>query len=406
MKSTTTMNRMAATLVAALLCLSPCHWGQALGDFDIYRVNVQNGEVQRVSYLPGVGNFNPSFSNNGHTIVHEVVFASGFQLLALTDVETGESFVLEGGIGGNDASWSPNGNYIAFDRAPFGDLTIYYVPVGGGIPTPVRAWAVDPEWSPNSQRLVFTDVLDGAAALKTVKVGTEEETLVAPFGLNGSWSPNGNYIAYTDGNSLWKVAVNNAGEPQGAPTQLTDDGPFVYNQQPSWSNDSKTIVFHSNRGGADFDLWTVPADGGMPSLLTGLFDSGDYDPCFSKNGKWVAYAGAGIPPMAMAAPMEEDELAGDPVAILQLGQNYPNPFRETTVISFVLPEPGAIKLQVFDAQGALISTLAAGQFDAGKHQVVWDGQGENAEQLPPGIYTYTLSTDQQVLSGRMIRVNR
>ena len=207
----------------------------------------------------------------------------------ITDISNGVSTLLTGAEGGNDASWSPNGNYIAFDRSVVGDASIYIVPAGGGTRTLVRANAIDAEWSNNSKRLVFTDITD--YSLRTVDLNGGTETVLGPLGINPSWSPDGKYIAYSDGNSIYTIAVNEFGLPKGSPRQITFDGPYVYNSQPSWSNNSKTIVFHSNRVSGNFDLWKISALGGTPSFLTGSPYYGDYDPCYSKNGKYVAYAG-------------------------------------------------------------------------------------------------------------------
>jgi hypothetical protein len=50
-----------------------------------------------------------------------------------------------------------------------------------------------------------------------------------------------------------------------------------------------TIVFASGVGD-DFDLWKVPAAGGERSWLTGAVEFGDYDPDYSPDGRYVAYA--------------------------------------------------------------------------------------------------------------------
>ncbi|MCK5103213.1 MAG: PD40 domain-containing protein, partial [Cyclobacteriaceae bacterium] len=194
------------------------------GSYDIYKVNTKSGNVERVSFIDDADEFNPSFSNDGKKVAHDVVGGSAplGHSIYITDVNTGVSTLLDGADGGNDASWSPNGQYIAFDRGPGGDPNIYIVPANGGTRTLLRTNAVDAEYSNNSHRLVFQDITDGS--VRTVDVNGGSETIVAPFGVNPSWSPNGKYIAYTDGNNIIKISVNQHGEPQGSPVQLTNDG--------------------------------------------------------------------------------------------------------------------------------------------------------------------------------------
>lgn len=60
---------------------------------------------------------------------------------------------------------------------------------------------------------------------------------------------------------------------------------------------------------------------------------------------------------------------------------YPNPFNSTTRISFSLPKAGRGELCVYDITGRLVTTLADRKFDAGEHEMTFDGKG-----LGSGIY--------------------
>ncbi len=385
---TRSLHFVLACAVATLLLISDLAPVQAqpTDDYDIYVFNAKKGTTLQVTSIPAAGEFNPSFSNNGKNVVHDVLTSTSHDLY-VTDVATGTSTALAGGDGGNDAAWSPNGKLIAFDRIPDGDPSLYVVPAGGGTRTLVRADAVDPAWSPNSKRLVFTDDADGS--VRTIDVKTGAETTVAAFGLNPVWSPNGTAIAFTDGDDLYTVAVNRAGVASGAPVQITFDGAGAFNQQPSWSNNSRTIVFHSNRGG-DFDLWTVPASGGTPALLTGLAGAGDFDPAYSNNGKLVAYAGVAAPAAGLLAALPG--LRGALRAA-----SFPNPFNPTTTISFTLPEEAYATVAVFDLLGKEVARLAADAFPAGTHEVSWD-----ASRLPSGIYLYRVEAGAYEAVGRLV----
>jgi len=76
-----------------------------------------------------------------------------------------------------------------------------------------------------------------------------------------------------------------------------------------------------------------------------------------------------------------------------LEQNYPNPFNPSTVIQYALPQPGAVRLNVYDMMGRKVATLVDGPKAAGYHQVVFD-----ARHLGSGAYMYRLEAGNTVLA--------
>lgn len=82
-----------------------------------------------------------------------------------------------------------------------------------------------------------------------------------------------------------------------------------------------------------------------------------------------------------------------------LEQNYPNPFNPITRITFRLDRPARARLQVFDARGRLIRTLANGAHPAGSHDVSFA-----AGTLPSGTYFYRLDTAHGSRTRKMILI--
>jgi len=66
--------------------------------------------------------------------------------------------------------------------------------------------------------------------------------------------------------------------------------------------------------------------------------------------------------------------------------NYPNPFNPNTTISFSLDNTQDIHLDVFDASGRKIRTLAQGIMQQGRHSMSWNGADDNGNGVPSGIY--------------------
>jgi hypothetical protein len=74
----------------------------------------------------------------------------------------------------------------------------------------------------------------------------------------------------------------------------------------------------------------------------------------------------------------------------ELGQNQPNPFRQSTVIGFALPVQSDVTLRVFDVSGRVVATLARGSYDSGYHTVHWSGRDERGRTVNTGVYIYTI----------------
>lgn len=80
-----------------------------------------------------------------------------------------------------------------------------------------------------------------------------------------------------------------------------------------------------------------------------------------------------------------------------LNQNYPNPFNPTTTISFTLPAPSSVRLQVIDVLGRLVDTRDLGVLPTGDHSIEYDAYG-----LSSGVYFYRLATETGSQSRKMI----
>ena len=78
-------------------------------------------------------------------------------------------------------------------------------------------------------------------------------------------------------------------------------------------------------------------------------------------------------------------------------QNFPNPFTETTTITFQLMEKSHVVLKIYDFTAREIKTLKDCELVKGEHQVVF-----NAEGLPAGVYFYQVKADGRIVTKKMI----
>ena len=81
----------------------------------------------------------------------------------------------------------------------------------------------------------------------------------------------------------------------------------------------------------------------------------------------------------------------------ELYQNYPNPFNPTTTIAFNLPVRNDVNLVLINILGQVVKEIAAGNFDAGLHEVKL-----NASELPSGVYFYRLEAGDFISTKKLI----
>jgi photosystem II stability/assembly factor-like uncharacterized protein len=70
---------------------------------------------------------------------------------------------------------------------------------------------------------------------------------------------------------------------------------------------------------------------------------------------------------------------------------YPNPFAQSTTISFTTPESGEAEITIVNILGAQVATLFSGELANGEHSFNW-----NADGMPPGIYECIVQMNGQV----------
>jgi len=78
--------------------------------------------------------------------------------------------------------------------------------------------------------------------------------------------------------------------------------------------------------------------------------------------------------------------------------NYPNPFNASTVISYDLPNPGLVNLELFNLLGQRVATIFDGYQQAGMHEVAYNAANSG---LSSGVYYCRLSANDEVSTLKM-----
>ncbi|MDZ7371881.1 MAG: T9SS type A sorting domain-containing protein, partial [candidate division KSB1 bacterium] len=88
----------------------------------------------------------------------------------------------------------------------------------------------------------------------------------------------------------------------------------------------------------------------------------------------------------------------------ELDQNHPNPFNESTKISYSLNKSGQVALQIYNANGRIVRTLIDKNQDAGDHIIQWDGRDDLGNSVASGIYLYLLKVEGKIIAKQMVKV--
>ncbi len=93
--------------------------------------------------------------------------------------------------------------------------------------------------------------------------------------------------------------------------------------------------------------------------------------------------------------IEPSSITESPTVVPQefgLQSVYPNPFNPATTLSFNVPHTTSGRLAVFNTSGQVVTVISEGNFQAGKHQLSWDGYDQYGNAVSSGIYLFVLHT--------------
>lgn len=82
----------------------------------------------------------------------------------------------------------------------------------------------------------------------------------------------------------------------------------------------------------------------------------------------------------------------------------PSPFAATTRFMFELASAGDVRIDVFDVAGRRVRQLVNGRFEAGSHEVDWDGLGEAGRSMGAGLFFVRLQAADTIRVARCVRV--
>lgn len=259
------------------------------------QIRVENYLVPRVTSWPAY----PAWSPDGT----EIAFALDGRLWVLP-AAGGEARQLTGGPDDPAATydfepdWSPDGRFVVFSRDVDGNLDIWRVGSRGGIP----------------ERLTNHPAMDfhpraaagGSVVYSSAESGSFDIRMVGPDGSDTLvWGGDSNETQPDPGPEFgpglpggFLVAVSNRSDYPGTGGIFRIEGQGDYRElhveettfrtRPAVSPDGSLIAFASDIRGS-YDLFLLPADGGLPFRLTRDDDWDEKDPAWSPDGQELVF---------------------------------------------------------------------------------------------------------------------
>ncbi len=210
---------------------------------------------------------------------------------------TGQEVEFEGGLEGEQPTWSPDGSQIALIRPGVNTATLFLVNADGSELTEVAtlpAFANELDWGPGGT-LVFSALRPtggGATTFDLYLIEADGSDLHPVFSSPGNrqspaWSPDGTRLAFSavlpDGDHSDLTLVNLDGTSVEPLTTGSRD------LSAAWSPDGSTLAFRRD----DFvegtsTIWLIGADGTGARKLSD-YAGPQFSPSWSPDGDWVAF---------------------------------------------------------------------------------------------------------------------
>ena len=181
---------------------------------------------------------------------------------------------------------SPDGKYIVFGSNRSGGNSIWRMDADGGNERQLTRgdFDIQPKISPDGKWVVYTGTREGKHVILKVSIEGGEPVQVTPHpGHAPVISPDGKWIGFhmwDEGAKKFRQAVMSF--EGGEPVKI-----FDHPWDPTWSRDSKGLIYKEAQGGVD-NLWLQPLDGGNPKQLTNFTSDKIWWWAWSRDGKQLA----------------------------------------------------------------------------------------------------------------------
>jgi TolB protein len=218
------------------------------------------------------------------------------------------------------ATWSANGQHIAFASGATGTRDIFVMNANGSglrnitnTPEADEDW---PDWSPKGNRIIFSSTRDGNHEIYVTDLDAEQTTrLTSRTEIDKwpAWSGCGSKIAFQSNavGASTDIFVMDADGSNLA--RLTDNA--ALDQMPTWSPDMK-IAFMSNRNGKP-QIFVMDQYGEGEVAINNLVGA---RPSWSRDGEWIVFTGGdGFP--STAAAYELYKMKNDGTNVIRLTTN-------------------------------------------------------------------------------------
>jgi len=197
------------------------------------------------------------------------------------------------GVAERDPAWSPDGRWIAYFSDETGEYELYVTQSDGKGETrrlTTSTPASDPRQSssasstsPATSTAPATSTVAATASAPTSTAPTSLPALPAAFRYHPTWSPDSKHIVFSDkSGALYLHTV------EGGATVLVDTDPWADQPQVSWSHDSTWLAYTRVGDNQQAAIWLYHRPSGARHQLTsGVFHASS--PAFDREGKYLYF---------------------------------------------------------------------------------------------------------------------
>jgi len=177
------------------------------------------------------------------------------------------------------------------------------------------------------------------------------------------------------------------------PNSITADGSFKFiNPNTGWIS-SRPSFYYRNiiktiNGGSNWIVQLIDSTGGEFNSIY-AFDNNNAWICGDNNSIYKTTDGGGNVGIILINNNIPDKFS--------LSQNYPNPFNPSTIIRFQIKDSKLVTLKVYDILGKEVTALVNEKLKPGKYEIQFPKNQYTNNQLPSGVYFYSLFADGKLI---------